>query len=116
MKQQTEMPGTERPTNERLDELVEVYLERRNARMDMQDSEREARKALQAALEEEHGAGALEYARDGSPVYVWHDGETRHVAKLVTKTKVKVYKERNLPDDSSSAPLTVVDDDHEDLT
>jgi len=88
-KVQTELPGTERPSIEPLDEATSDYLQARDEYNRWKRKKADARAHLEAEMEE-HGDN-LERDIGGALVYDFYDGETQHQVVLETKRKLKVH-------------------------
>lgn len=87
-KRQPEIPGTERPTHNILDEVFAPFL-------DARDEAKASRKAVKDARENATErmlaiADKLEKDDHGNPCYVYRDGAREVALKLVTSTKLVV--------------------------
>lgn len=82
---QTEIPGTERPKIDEIDDKAEEYRVVRDERMRLSTKESEAKKAMITAMQN-HGQTTYKY--------VDSDGNERTV-KLETKVNAKVAKVKN---------------------
>ena len=99
-KKQAEIPGTERPVIQDLEDAAVQYVADRDDRIEKGKEEKKSKVALKAAIEAHRAE--LETDKKGNLVYTYYDGERELEVKLEEKHTVDVTVRVKSHDDDSN--------------
>ena len=91
-KTQTEIPGTERPSIDAIDDAACEYVAKRDERMTLTRDEKAAKAHLLAKMQEHEAE--LDRDKDGALIYSFYDGERELEARYRKSTDVAVRVKR----------------------